>query len=58
MFSGMEVLAKGSAWSPTLRTEPGKIYLHYFKDEACVKEVVLSFVKRKWRISEIGEACD
>jgi hypothetical protein len=42
-----EVLAKGSAWSPTLRTEPGKIYLHYFKDEACVKEVVLSFVKRK-----------
>jgi hypothetical protein len=53
-----EIMAGGKAWDGELRTEREEIYFQYFANEACVREVRLSFLDRKWLISEIGEACD
>jgi hypothetical protein len=53
-----DMLAKGRTWNVDLRTEPKKIHFQYFENDACAREVVLSFANRKWSIDAIGQACD
>lgn len=54
-----EVMAKGRAWDVTFRAEgEKKIHVQYFQDEACVRGLGLSFVKKKWIIDEVSLACD
>jgi hypothetical protein len=52
------IMAKGSAWDVTLRTETRGLTVQYFKDEACVQEINLVLNKQRWVINEIGQACD
>jgi hypothetical protein len=52
------LMAAGKAWDANIRTEPGKITLQYFANEACVKERTLTYVNFKWSVYAIGEACD
>jgi hypothetical protein len=52
------LMAAGKAWDANIRTEPGKITLQYFANEACVKERILTYVNFKWSVYAIGEACD
>jgi hypothetical protein len=54
-----EVMANGRAWGVTFRVEGEKnIHVQYFQDEACVRGIALSFVKKKWIIDEVSQACD
>jgi hypothetical protein len=54
-----EVMANGRAWDVTFGVEGEKnIHVQYFQDEACVRGIALSFVKKKWIIDEVSQACD
>jgi hypothetical protein len=52
------IMAAAKAWDTNILTEGGKIVLHYFVNEACVKSATLLHNKSKWSVYEVGQACD
>jgi hypothetical protein len=52
------LIAGGKAWRARIRTEPSKVVLLYFADEACVKDRRLNYINFKWSVYEVGESCD
>ena len=52
------LLAKGEAWKATISSEPTEIILSYYPDEACISSRTLKFINRRWRLVEVGGACD
>lgn len=53
-----EMFAERNAWDASVEIANGKLSLQYFSNEACVRSRTLTFSKKQWSISEIGEACD
>ena len=50
--------AAGEAWNAEIRAVPGTIVLQYFSNAACVKERTFTYVRSRWLLSSISEACD
>jgi hypothetical protein len=52
------LLAKGEAWHATISSESTEIILSYYPNEACIRSRTLTFTNKRWRLVELGEACD
>jgi hypothetical protein len=52
------LLAKGEAWNATISSESTEIILSYYPNEACIRSRTLTFTNKRWRLVELGEACD
>ncbi len=52
------LLENGKAWDATISSESTGIVLSYYPNEACVNSRTLKFTNKRWRIVEIGGACD
>lgn len=53
-----EVMARQHAWNASVEVESNNVVLQYFANEACVKTTKIRYVRGKWGIYELGEACD
>ena len=53
-----DLIAAGKAWDANIQTEPDKITLQYFANEACVNARTLIYADFTWSLFEVGEACD
>jgi hypothetical protein len=52
------LLAKGEAWKATISSEPTKIILSYYPNEACISSRTLKLINKRWRLVEMSGACD
>ena len=52
------LMSKGQAWNATLESESNKLILQYASDEACTRTRTMQYLKGKWSLISISEACD
>lgn len=52
------LMSKGQAWNATLESVSNKLILQYVPDEACIKTRTMQFLKGKWSLISLSEACD
>jgi hypothetical protein len=52
------LMSKRQAWNATVEFASNKLTLQYVPDEACIRTRTMQFLKGKWSLISIGEACD
>lgn len=53
-----DILAMGKASDAEISNSAGKIELFYSFDEVCIASRKFQYIRKKWRIVSIGQACD
>jgi hypothetical protein len=52
------LMAKGQAWNATFEVSSNRLKLQFNPDEACIRTRTIQFLKGKWNLVAISEACD
>lgn len=56
--SARSLMASRKAWGASVRVERDGVTVNYHSDEVCVSGRRFYYAKTRWRIAEVGEACD
>jgi hypothetical protein len=52
------LMSKGQAWDAQFEFTTNKVILRFAPNEACMRTRTMQFIKNKWSLIAISEACD
>ena len=52
------ILARGQAWGPQIDDSADQVKVSYYPNEACIHSRTLERIGGRWRLTQLGEACD